>query len=293
MNELAKNLTKNNPEMRRRLKAVKRGLNSLVPRPVQNFQGLLCGRLFPTVMTEKADVEKFLEGIFPVCAGKEMIRLGPQGDGGYLVPDDVAGIDALFSPGVSFISGFEKDCAERGMEVFLADRSVDKPAEEHAKFHFIKKYIGATTNEDFITIDEWVAGSYANQTSDLMLQMDIEGYEYETILNMSDRLLRRLRIIVAEFHAFDQLWNRAYFGFVRSVFGKLLQTHRVVHIHPNNRLPLFRKKGLTIPPLLELTFVRKDRLPSELVYAKDFPHPLDSDNTDWPPVSFPKSLLGK
>ncbi len=253
----------------------------------------MSGNLFATYQTEKQHVEQLLQGIFPVCTGKPLIRLGPQGDGGYLVPDDLSGIEALFSPGVSFVSGFEKDCAERGMSVFLADASVEQPVDTHEKFHFTKKFIGSTNNEEFMTIDDWVVSSIPNQTCELMLQIDIEGHEYETFFNMSDRLLRRLRIIVVEFHSFDQVWNRAFFGIIRSVFGKILQTHRVVHLHPNNREVHVHRKGLTIPPLIEVTFLRKDRLPENTVYAKTFPHPLDSDNTDYPSVVLPESLQGK
>jgi hypothetical protein len=85
---------------------------------------------------------------------KELIRLGPEGDGGYLVPNDLAEIEACFAPGVSVISGFEKDCADIGIKVFLADKSVDHPAESHKLFYFTKKYVGVTTSDDFMTIDD-------------------------------------------------------------------------------------------------------------------------------------------
>lgn len=46
----------------------------------------------------------------PWHAGHEMIRLGEDRDGGYLVPDDLDGIRACFSPGVDLASHFERDC---------------------------------------------------------------------------------------------------------------------------------------------------------------------------------------
>lgn len=52
---------------------------------------------------------------------KGLIRLGPMSYEGYLIPDDLEGIEACFSPSVGFNSIFEKDCADRGMKVFLAD----------------------------------------------------------------------------------------------------------------------------------------------------------------------------
>jgi len=172
------------------------------------------------------------------------------------------------------------------MKVFLADRSVDKPAEEHELFHFTKKFVGVTSSDEFMTIDEWVSGSIHDAHSDLLLQMDIEGYEYETILGMSDELSSRFRIIVAEFHMLDQLWNLPFYRVASRAFEKILQSHVCVHIHPNNCCGVSRVKGLSIPSVAEFTFVRKDRNLNR-AYANCFPHPLDVDNTSNTHVGLP------
>ena len=83
-----------------------------------------------------------LPKLHPISTDKKLIRMGAERDGGYLVPNDLEGIEACFSPGVDQISKFEQECAERGMKVFMADASVDKPAEEHPMFDFRKSYIG-------------------------------------------------------------------------------------------------------------------------------------------------------
>ncbi len=227
-----------------------------------------------------------------MCPGKALIRLGPRGDGGYLVPDDLAGIEACFSPGVSLVSGFEKDCADRGIKVFLADRSVEKPAESHRLFHFTRKHVGVTTSDDFMTVDDWVASSLPGSRADLILQIDIEGYEYEVFLGMSDGLMGRFRVIVAEFHQLDRLLSRPFFQLASRAFEKVLQTHTCIHIHPNNCCVPLRKRGLVIPPLAEFTFLRNDRMcnPS---YANVFPHPLDVDSTDNPHFPLPKCWYSK
>jgi hypothetical protein len=203
------------------------------------------------------------------------------------VPDDLAGITACFSPGVSSVSGFERECAERGMRVFLADKSVDGPAEAHPLFHFTKKFIGATSDEDFMTMDSWVAASDVGRDSDLLLQIDIEGYEYEAFLSMSDALMRRFRIIVGEFHLLDQLWGLQFFKLAGRAFDKILQTHACVHIHPNNFCGSVRKDGLEIPLVMEFTFLRRDRI-RHSSYQRAFPHRLDVDNTTRPTLVLPR-----
>lgn len=251
------------------------------------FHGALSKlRIFPVELTPKVEVVALIESLRPQSTDKPLIRLGPNGDAGYVVPDDLAGITACFSPGVSFVSDFEDDCAKLGMEVFMADKSVDGPAVQNDAFRFVQKYIGSFTNEEFMTMDEWAA-SYKNTDSDLLLQIDIEGYEYEVFLNMTMKLQNRFRIIVAEFHGLDQLWNRPYYTVIRRVFEKLLQTHVCVHLHPNNCSGVIERYGVEIPKVMEFTFLRKDR--AQLKGARhDFPHALDFDNTKNPTLVLPE-----
>jgi hypothetical protein len=218
-----------------------------------------------------------LKNLYPLSIDKELIRLGPKGDGGYLVPNDLTGIQACFSPGVNFESGFEQDCAALGMKVFLADKSVDGPAVKNEWFHFTKKFVGVTTNDDFMTLANWVTSSLPEKNTDLLLQIDIEGYEYEVFLSTSDALMQRFRIIVAEFHSLHLLWSWPFFQLAGRAFEKILQTHSCVHIHPNNHESHIKMNGLDIPRVMEFTFLRNDRIENPS-YQNKFPHPLDDDN---------------
>lgn len=248
--------------------------------------------VYATALTDKSELTTLIHKLHPISPCMELIRLGPTGDGGYLVPNDLVGIEACFSPGVSNISGFEKDCADLGMQVFLADKSVDGPAMSHDKFSFIKKYVGATTSDDFMTVDDWVDSALPTSQSDLLLQMDIDGYEYETFLSMSNRLMQRFRIIVAEFHSLDLLWSKAFYKLVSCPFEKILQTHTCVHIHPNNGDGSLIKHGLDIPLVMEFTFLRNDRVKNSS-FTNVFPHPLDSDNTSNPSLPLPNCWYSK
>ena len=240
-----------------------------------------------TKVTSKDELQSLLSRLRPVSCEKPLVRLGPDGDGGYLVPDDFAGIKACFSPGVDCVSGFESDCANMGMSVFLADKSVENPAESHELFQFTKKYLGVTTNDDFMTLDDWVTSSWPASEDELLLQIDIEGAEYEVFLNVSDQLMKRFRIIVVEFHHVNQLWNKPFFDVVSRAFDKLLQTHSCVHNHPNNYLGSLKTQNMEMPRLTEMTFYRNDCIKNPS-FVKTFPHPLDYDCSDNPSLDLPK-----
>lgn len=254
---------------------------------ILNLPGAL--PFFPTNVTDLNRVKELIERLHPVANSHSLVRLGPNADGGYLVPDDLEAIKACFSPGVSDRCGFEMDCAEMGMDVFMADASIEKPPQSHPKFNFIKKFIGCVSQGDFVTLSDWVQNSVPDSNSDLLLQIDIEGYEYETILSTAIAVLERFRVIVAEFHNLDYLFSEPLFSIYSKTFEKILQTHTCVHIHPNNVSPLINVSGFEIPQLAEFTFLRNDRI-THRTFATEFPHPLDRDNvSERPSVCLPKS----
>jgi hypothetical protein len=228
--------------------------------------------------TPPEQVRQLVRSLRPVVSERPLTRLGPDGDGGYLVPDDLDGIEHAFSPGVSNESGFEAALAARGMRVFLADFSVDGPAEAHPNFDFRKKHVGCLSDATFMTLEEWKAATIGAYAGDLLLQMDIEGGEYETLLSAPQALLSQFRIMVVEFHYLHELFNRRMFELASRAFARVLQTHTVVHIHPNNCCGSVVADGLEIPRIAELTFHRNDRVGAAKAYARTFPHPLDRDN---------------
>ncbi|MGL2751876.1 hypothetical protein ACQJ8G_03395 [Helicobacter pylori] len=61
------------------------------------------------VETPKEKVEGFIKSLHPIKTEHELVRWGAKHDGGYLIPNDFEGIEALFSPGVGGESTFEED----------------------------------------------------------------------------------------------------------------------------------------------------------------------------------------
>jgi hypothetical protein len=222
------------------------------------------------------DIQNFMQKVRPIETEHALIRFGGDGDGGYLIPDDLEGIQACFSPGVSKIARFEEQMAARGVKCFLADASVDGPPIQNTLFDFDAKFLGPTTEGQFITLDDWVDAKAPGE-SEFILQMDIENAEYGVLLTASPGTLRKFRIIVVEFHKLANIYDRLGLDLIKFTFQRLLQDFDVVHIHPNNSSPSVRFKHFDTPPLLEFTFLRKDRISSRRP-ANVFPHPLDRNN---------------
>ena len=66
-------------------------------------------------------LDRFFSSVSPISTNHKLIRIGREGDGGYLIPNDLEGIEVCFSPGVEGTADFERDLANRGIKCFFAD----------------------------------------------------------------------------------------------------------------------------------------------------------------------------
>jgi hypothetical protein len=243
-----------------------------------SIRNLLLQRgVFLSKLADHSQVKELLDKLAPHETDKKLVRIGGEGDGGYLIPDDLQGIDYCFSPGVAKLAKFESDLASRGISSFLADYSVERPPVESNMFYFEKRYLGGVNDDVFMTLGAWVGKSLPNYTQDLILQMDIEGSEYDVILETPDSIWKMFRIVVIEFHGLHTMFSQYGIKLIGFCFRKLLALFHIVHIHPNNFLPPLKRNGLAVPGVMEITFLRKDR-PRWHEHGTVFPHPLDQPN---------------
>ncbi|GHE05144.1 hypothetical protein U879_06765 [Defluviimonas sp. 20V17] len=234
---------------------------------------------------ERALIAATLSHFRPVETGHPLVRCGPNQDGGYLLPDDLAGLTALYSPGVSDTTGFDLEMAESGLACFLADGSVDRPSHLHPNMRFEKMMIGPAMADGYMTLDSWVSRT-APSSGDLLMQMDIEGSEYDVLLCASEKLLSRFRIIVLEMHFIDRMLFGPDRDRLDRLFRHLARTHVLCHTHVNNVAAPVRIGKALVPPFVELTFLRLDRVSLDACREAEYPHPLDVDNMpDLPPAS--------
>ena len=222
------------------------------------------------------DVQDLIEKLHPLDCGLDLIRVGSKGDGGYLIPNDLDGIEYCFSPGVSDLADFESQLADLNIKSFMADYSVASLPVSRPEFTFDKKFLGSSDRDPYFTLASWKEKYLNGYTGDLLLQMDIEGYEYETILSTPETLLDQFRIMVIEFHELDKLFDAFDFTLISSCFERLLQFFYVVHIHPNNTSEVVKRGEIAVPAVMEFTFLNKRRANNKTAQTA-FPHSLDAD----------------
>ena len=238
-------------------------------------------------------LKALVKALRPVQTEFELVRIGGANDGGYLIPNDLKGITACFSPGVAETATFEADLCRRGVGSHLADGSVDGAPKGFTPLSFTKKHLDGYDDEDNMTLSSWVLGTDAYQFGeDLILQMDIEGGEYATIIATPKAILKKFRIICIEIHDTDAWFNPIAWNTVQTFFAKLTEDFYVVHNHPNNNCGTVDANGFLLPRVFELTLLRKDRT-EPIGYVGTFPNLLDQPNiVDKPELHLPTYWYG-
>jgi hypothetical protein len=240
------------------------------------------------------DKESFLnnfKNFRPIFNGHNLVRIGGSGDGGYLVPDDLVGINFCLSPGVAETWDFEKDLyGKYRIPSLMLDASVDRPLDLNSEFIFLKKFIGPANEDNVMTISSLLENHIVGDPDlDLVLQMDIEGAEYFTLLATDETVLKKFRIIIIEFHQIEN-WSRkiSWEDFYSGILNKLFSNYDVVHVHGNNAGKLFKFGKFKFPATMEVTFHRKDRnlVPDQSTF-RDLPNLLDRRNN----LSKPEVIL--
>ncbi len=247
-------------------------------------------------MTEQVENRMIgkLPQFFTFKTAKDLVRIGRNYDGGYLVcKKDIDKTDVLIGLGISDDWSFESDFVNRkDIQVYAYDASVsqkyffkqlikaiariDKPKNflhylrvmlAYRKFfnnkrRHIEKYVGLNAKgEKYCTLKSVLKKIDSNN---IFLKIDVEGAEYRFLDTLIENQ-KRITGLVIELHDCD-----IHIGKIR----KFIENFNLclVHVHANNYAPIRLDDGL--PLVLELTFSGN----AELSEPEKLPHLLDMPN---------------
>lgn len=245
----------------------------------------------------------FFESFRIIDTGHQLIRLGNNSDGGYLVPKELlSNITHLISVGVEDNVSFEEDFKRfnKNVDVILLDGTIKNF--EHKDFTFINKNLSLSDSDSTIRLGTLIE----NLTTNLALQIDIEYDEWKILEDISINDLKKFDLIVIELHIifleiesilenknlspyfskfFRESFEKINYDLLKkysNVVKKLLDEFHIVHLHANNSLPSEKIYEINYPPLLEVSFVNKNYVKeSKSTFKKlpiqdlDYPNKLD------------------
>ncbi|WP_036262301.1 discoidin domain-containing protein [Methylocapsa aurea] len=233
---------------------------------------------------------KALSLLRPYDIDKPKTRIGPLGDGGYVLADDISPDQAVISYGISSEYDFDKELAERGHDVFMFDHTIEGINATNEKMHFFREGVAGLTDASknlFSIEDHLLRHQVAGDR--LILKMDVEGAEYDALESASAETLRRFEQIVLEVHGLHLLNDLRFVEKFCAVFGKLNSYFTLFHVHANNydgSNSLSVVSGMPVSKLMELSYINSDcvqRRNSQTLYptALDYPNTRQKDKLLW------------
>ena len=211
--------------------------------------------------------------------GKNKVRIGAKSDGGYILLDDFKNIKIAYSFGISNEISFDKELADKNIDVFMYDHTIEALPFTNPKFHW--KKIGITytkeNNYNLKTFNEILEENGHTKEKDMILKIDIEGGEWIILNEINKEILLQFKYIVIEFH-----FTNKYASKYQEVFQKLNQSHQIFHLHCNNCCPIINIDGYNLCSALEISFIIRENN-TFIDYSEYFP----VKNIDY------KNILGK
>ena len=227
--------------------------------------------LFVEKKTDNEKIKKILSKLTPYKIPINIIRLGENNDGGYLIPDDLKGIKHCYTAGVGNLTKFEKDLYEYyKIESTLADPSEIDVKILPEKSFFINKKVSIYDSDKTISINNFIKSE-----KDIILKIDIEREEYENLLNINDYHLKNTRILILELHDLRNLRSEFFFSLFEKILDRLSIFFYICHLHPNNSGKVKKIGNYNIPDMIEITLINKKRLENFPKEIAQIPHSLD------------------
>lgn len=222
--------------------------------------------------------QELLAEVWPVALQNcTLERIGKHNDGGYLVCGNLlGGVRSAYSYGIAGEDSWGCDISRR---FHVAVHQYDcfdptRPVCEGGQQDFHDECVGAKRE----TIESRVFDSVANQIrkngdegKTLVVKMDVEGAELDSLAAAPDELLDKIDQLVMELHAADD----RYLALVK----RLKRTFVPVHLHFNNSRCTTQFKPF--PSFVyEVSFVnRRLAVVDPNVPKPALPRPLDEQNT--------------
>lgn len=206
--------------------------------------------------------EFIISFIAPKPCGKELLLIGDGYDGSYIVPNDFEGVRKCFSPGVGPSIIFEQNLFDQyGISSLLIDASIDKVPSDRTDFYSFKPlFLGAIDYSNVISLETWVSEYSDDGGEEFILQMDIEGAEYQSLLSCPYSTLKKFRIILLELHFLDAANVDFMYPMIEQALRKLDAHYTVCYSRANDCCGYIKIGEKLIPRTIELTLIRKDRV---------------------------------
>ena len=168
-------------------------------------------------------------------------------------------IKIAYSFGISTNIQFDKALADKGIDVYMYDHTISSLPFENPKFHWKKIGLcGKKTNKtELKTLEEMINENGHNNEFNMILKMDIEHWEWESINDLNEDILNRFKYIAIEYHFHDESQENNQ-NLYYNVLKKISNTHQAFYARCNgDRSKRINFGNNRICHILEVSYIIK------------------------------------
>ena len=189
--------------------------------------------------------------------GKKRILLGnkSQGDGVYVILDDLKDVKIAYSFGISTNIQFDKALADRGIDVYMYDHTISRLPYQNPRFHWFKIGIcGKQPYYNFKGLDTLLQENKHTSENNMILKLDVEHWEWPAINDLSEKTLNQFKYILVEYHFSDGYSSESKMYY--NVMKKLATTHQSFYARCNgNRAHIIQFGNNRICHIIEVCYI--------------------------------------
>jgi hypothetical protein len=187
--------------------------------------------------------------------GKERILIGEKKDGCYVMLNDFTDIRIAYSFGISYKIQFDQALADRNIDVYMYDHTIDKLPYKNSKFHWEK--IGVcgrkNKNHNLKTLEELMLKNGHSSEKNMILKMDIEESEWESLKDVPENVLKQFKYIIIVYHFTPNNIELSY-----NVIKKLHKNHQIFYLRCHGRERIVKFGNNRMCRYLETSYIIRE-----------------------------------
>ena len=190
--------------------------------------------------------------------GKTRILVGGRKSTGYVMLDELDDIKIAYSFGIgdqAWHLSFDKELADKKIDVYMYDHTIKNLPYSNPKFHYNKVGLSGKNKKSsmFKSFEEILNENGHLNEKNMILKMDIEYGEWESLLDFPENLLKNFKFMLFELHFIN-----GYFGLYSKVLAKLSKYHQIFYVHCVNCGNVLQIGDMRICSALEVSYVIKE-----------------------------------
>jgi hypothetical protein len=194
---------------------------------------------------------------------KKRILLGEKKDGCYVLLDDFENIKYAYSFGIFRNIQFDRALADKGIDIYMYDHTINSLPYENPKFHWKKIGLCGKRKQypNMKNLDQLIVENGHSKEKNMILKMDIEHWEFESLVDIKEETLNQFKYILIEYHFKDETQFTSH-NLYYNVLKKISKTHQAFYTRCNENRSNIAQFGINrICHIIEVSYIiKKDNI---------------------------------